>query len=82
MYTKPFNEHLLWKGKIQQSNYSKPISKNDMTGFTKINSLTGTIIHGQPSLSDIYYNKYIYESQLYWKGIEERKRQYRASRLL
>ena len=81
MKTTPLNEHLLWKGKIQQANYPKPILKNNMTGLIQINSLTGTIVHGQPCLYELYYNKTIDESQLYWKGVEERKRLYRENKL-
>jgi len=77
MKTTPLNEHLLWKGKIQQANYPKPTIKKDMVGLTQINSLTGTIVCGQPCLHDILYQKSLEESQLYWKGVEERKRLYR-----
>ena len=77
MKTKPHNEHLLWKGKIQIANYPIPILKKDMVGLTKINSLTGTIIHGQSCIHDELYQKTLNESQAYWKSVEERKKLYR-----
>jgi hypothetical protein len=77
MYTKPYNEHLLWKGKIQLANYPRPILKKDMVGLTKINSLTGTIVHGQPNIYDELYQKSLNESKEYWKGVDERKKLYR-----
>ena len=77
MKTKPHNEHLLWKGKIQLANYPIPKPKKDMIGLIKINSLTGTIVHGQPNIYDELYQKSIDESKEYWKGVEERKKLYR-----
>lgn len=77
MKTKPHNEHLLWKGKIQLANYPIPILKKDMVGLIKINSLTGTIIHGQPCIYDELHQKSLNESKEYWKGVEERKKLYR-----
>jgi hypothetical protein len=82
MKTTPLNEHLLWKGKIQQANYPTPKLKKDMVGLIKINSLTGTIVHGQPSIEDELYQKTLNESKEYWKGVELRKKLYRESRLL
>jgi hypothetical protein len=81
MKTNPYNEHLLWKGKIQLANYPIPKLKKDMIGLTKINSLTGTIIHGQPCIYDELYQKTLNESQAYWKGFEERKKLYRNTKI-
>lgn len=81
MKTIPLNQHHLWKGKIQQANYPKPTLKKDMVGLIQINSLTGTIVHGQPCLYDMLYQKTLDESQAYWKGVEERKRIYRENKL-
>ena len=82
MKTKPLNEHLLWKGKIQLANYPKPTLKNNMVGFFEINSLTGTIIKGQPCLYDEYYQKTIDESKLYWANVEKRKQIYRKNLII
>ena len=73
MITKPRNKYLLWNGKIQLANYPQPILKKDMVGFIKINSLTGTVVHGQPSLYDEIYQKSLNESEAYWKKRKERK---------
>lgn len=78
MKTKPRNEHLLWKGKIQLANYPIPTLKNDMVGLIKVNSLTGTIVHGQPSIEDELYQKTLNESKEYWKKVELRKKIFRS----
>ena len=78
MHTKPLNEQCLWKGEIQKANYPKPVCKPDMVGFTKINSLTGTIMRGQEPLDKELTKKFEFESYLYWLGVEERKRLYRG----
>jgi hypothetical protein len=77
MKTIPYNEHLLWKGKIQLANYPIPIVKKDMIGLIKINSLTGTIVHGQHCIYDELYQKTLDESKKYWKKVEEQKKLYR-----
>jgi len=81
MHTKPLNEHILWKGAIQNTNYPAPVCKPDMVGFTKINSLTGTIIRGQEPLYKDLNKRLEYDSYLYWQGVEERKRIYRLNKL-
>jgi len=81
MHTKPLNERDLWSGDIQKANYPAPVCKPDMVGFTKINSLTGTIIKGQVPIYKGLAEKAAYESQLYWIGVEKRKQIYRKNKL-
>ena len=75
MLTKPFNEHLLWKGKIQLANYPSPVLKKDMD-LPYVNWLTGT-----PSkltdFHDVHEKAYARYSQEYWRGVKERAIQYR-----
>ena len=82
MLTKPLNENLLWKGEIQKANYPPPVCKPDMRCFTKINSLTGTIIKGQEPIYKDLQKKQNFDSYLYWLGVEERKQIYRNNKRL
>ena len=80
MHTKPLNEYHLWKGAIQKANYPAPVCKPDMRCFTKINSLTGTIIKGQEPIYKGLSEKYAFDSHLYWLGVEKRKQIYRLNK--
>ena len=73
--TRPFNEHLLWKGKIQKANYPKPAQKPPMI-LPEINSLTGKVMN-PPDLNAEMNVSYARYSQAYWSDVEERKRIYR-----
>jgi len=73
--TRPFNEHLLWKGKIQQANYPKPTRKPPMI-LPEINWLTGHVMN-PPDIHREMNAAYATYSQQYWLGVEERKRAYR-----
>jgi hypothetical protein len=73
--TRPFNEHLLWKGKIQRANYPKPARKPPMI-LPEINSLTGHIIN-PPDIHGEMNAAYATYSQQYWLGVEKRKMAYR-----
>lgn len=83
--TKPFKEHLLWKGKIQKASYPPPVQKPSMDllpltyhgGQEFILGAEWTRIKenycdpdGLPKLYAIY-------SKNYWIKVEERKRLYR-----
>ena len=72
---RPFNEHLLWKGKIQQANYPKPVKKPPMI-LPEINSLTGKVMN-PPDYNKEMNDAYATYSQQYWLGVEERKLAYR-----
>jgi len=74
--TRPFNEHLLWKGKIQKANYITPSAKPQMI-LPKINSLTGKVMDSLVKPDDLEKN-YSEMSQKYWAGVEERKMAYRG----
>ena len=74
--TKPLNEHLLWKGKIQQANYPKPSAKPLMI-LPEINSLTGLPMN-QPDIHAEMNKSYSEYSKAYWFGVEWRKRMYRS----
>ena len=73
--SRPFNEHLLWKGKIQIANYPKPIVKPQMI-LPEINWLTG-IVMNPPDIHGEMNKAYKAYSKNYWLGVEERKRMYR-----
>ena len=75
MLTKPFNEHLLWKGEIQKSNYPKPICKPDFV-VENTNWLTGVVIDRGVVWRDIR-KRYDAYSHSYWQGVNERKLRYR-----
>ena len=76
--TRPFNEHLLWKGVIQRANYPKPSQKPPMI-LPKINSLTGKEMN-PPDLNKEMNKMYVKYSQEYWAGVEQRKWEYRMAR--
>ncbi len=74
MITKPLNEHMLWKGKIQEANYTKPLVKPPMK-LPEINSLTG-----KPKKQDIHSEinrNYAIYSMNYWFGVKQRAALYR-----
>lgn len=75
--TRPFNEHLLWKGKIQRANYPKPVQKPPMI-LPEINSLTGRVMN-PPDYDKEMNEAYATYSRQYWLGVEERKRAYREA---
>lgn len=79
MLTKPLNENILWKGEIQKACYRKPVIKQPMRGLTKINPLTGTIVHGQIHIADEIKLGWELKSKLYWEGVERRKMEYRKN---
>ena len=75
--TRPFNENLLWKGKIQTAKYPTPSAKPEMI-LPKINSLTGKLIDSLSKPGDLEKN-YSEMSKKYWAGVEERKLAYRET---
>lgn len=75
--TRPFNEHLLWKGKIQIAKYPPPSAKPEMI-LPKINSLTGKLIDSLSKPGDLE-NNYLEMRKKYWAGVEERKLAYRET---
>ena len=75
--TRPFNEHLLWKGKIQKANYTTPLAKPQMI-LPKINSLTGKVMDSLVKPGDLE-KSYSVISKKYWTSVEERKRAYREN---
>jgi len=74
---KPLNEHLLWKGKMQQANYPLPQRKAPMI-LPEVNWLTGHYDNA-PDLNKEMNQSYSTTSQLYWAGVEQRKIAYRAA---
>jgi len=67
--TKPLNEHLLWKSKVQKSNY--PARKPPMI-LPKICSLTGIPLKC-PNVWDEITDNYNEYSKAYWKAVELRR---------
>jgi hypothetical protein len=80
MPQKPFNEFLLWKGKIQL-NQKRPLIQPEMV-LPKINSLTGHYIPERPSIHEQLLYRYSVYSAEYWRGVKERQQQYRAANQL
>jgi hypothetical protein len=76
MFSRPFNEELLWKGCIQRANYPDPVRKPPME-LDQVNSLTG---HRTKEILNIYKKvnaSYELYSRKYWEGVEKRKKEYR-----
>lgn len=65
--TRPFNEHLLWKGKIQKANYPTPSRKAPMI-LPEINWLTGHVMN-PPNINREMNVAYARYSQEYWQGV-------------
>ena len=80
MLLKPFNEEILWKGKLQRS--KPPLNQPPMI-VPKINPLTGNYRPPtRPSISEeIEYNYSLYSAK-YWEGVKERQRQYRIEQVV
>jgi len=75
---RPFNEHVLWQGKIQRANYP-PVQPKPPMILPEINKITGTIIK-DPSSPPIWeevtqsYNNY---STTYWSRVKDYHKTYR-----
>ena len=75
---RPFNEHVLWQGRIQRSNYSSPQAKPLMI-LPEINNITGGTIK-DPTAPQIWkeitqsYNNY---STSYWSRVKDSHKTYR-----
>jgi len=82
MLLRPFNEEILWKGKIQRYNSNPPLNQPPMI-VPKINPLTGNYRPPvRPSISEeIEYNYSLYSAK-YWEGVKERQRQYRIEQVV
>jgi hypothetical protein len=76
--TQPFNEDLLWKGKMQLANYPPPMLQPPMN-LPQVNSLTGKPIFILDINTELN-RSYATYSQKYWQGVEHRKRLYREAR--
>ena len=76
--TRPLNEHLLWKGKIQLANYPKTVTKPPMN-LPEINQLTGHLIN-PVNYHEEMNRRYACYSRDYWWGVEQRKQLYRSNR--
>jgi len=74
---KPFNEHLLWKGAIQRSNYPIPIRKPKMI-LPKINTIIGGTYDDEDIWEDITKRYDIY-SKKYWERVKKIHTEYRNS---
>jgi hypothetical protein len=78
MLLKPFNEHLLWKGKLQRYNAKSKLVQPPMD-LPIVNSLTGYYDPPRrPSLSEEREYRYSLYSAAYWAGVKERQRLYRS----
>jgi|UniRef100_A0A6C0K775 hypothetical protein len=72
---RPFNEHILWKGKIQESNYPAPLRKPPMD-LPIVNHIVGGTIY-DPNIYRNINKSYAAYSAEYWKGVLERRAEYR-----
>lgn len=77
MLTYPLKPHRLWVSSIQRANYPKAEQKPNMSGLTKINQLTGTIIRNQPKIADDIKALDTESSRIYWEGVKIRQKIYR-----
>jgi hypothetical protein len=75
--TRPFNEHLLWKGTLQKANYPKSIAKPPMI-LPEINPLTGKEMN-PPNIHKDMNILYAQYSRAYWHGVNQRKYLYRLA---
>jgi len=75
---KPFNEHLLWKGTIQRSNYPIPIRKPNMI-LPKINTLIGGTYDNEDIWENITKGYDVVYSKPYWERIKKIHTEYRNS---
>ena len=82
MLLKPFNEEILWKGKIQRYNSNPPLNQPPMD-LPKVNPLTGNYRPPtRPSISEEIEYRYSLYSAKYWQGVKERQRQYRIEQVV
>ena len=86
--TIPFNEHRLWKGKMQLANYPKSPCKPEMVLFPlKYHNGQGNIDGKELTkiynvLSSNLSKSYSAYSKKYWDQVNERKELYRALRTI
>ena len=73
---RPFNEHILWKGKIQQSNYPPPPPRKPPMDLPIVNHIVGGTIYDPNIYKNINKSYEAYSSQ-YWQGVLERRAEYR-----
>ena len=76
---RPFNEHVLWQGKIQKSNYPNPNQKPPMI-LPKINSIIGGTIKDPmaPPIWEEMNQSYTTYSKSYWFRVKDVHNKYRA----
>ena len=79
MPQRPFNEHTLWKGQMQQKYVQNIESEYDMNIYVN-SSRYSTITHADVDkyryMKDLNYRYSVY-SQNYWAGVKERIAEYR-----
>jgi hypothetical protein len=77
MQLKAFNEHILWKGQIQKTNYSSFLIQPPMV-LPFINPLTGRHVPpSRPTIAEEIESSFKLQSEAYWDGVKARQRQYR-----
>ena len=83
--TRPLNEQLLWKGKIQLSKYPPSINKGDMNllpcGKSPIDGAEFKRLQNKYCDPDGLVKGYAEYSKKYWEGVERRKIDYRLNAL-
>jgi len=75
MLTKPFNEHLLWKGTIQR-NFKRSLLQPEMV-LPKIRQNHGGTHPTNERIHDEINKLYSDYSAAYWQGVKERAAAYR-----
>ena len=90
MLTAPFDPDAIWQGRIQRANYPKPAEGVPMNLLPLSYHGGQSIIYGKEYTNMLKsycdpdglvkgYNEY---SRRYWAGVERRKREFRAQRIV
>lgn len=79
--TRPFNEHLLWKSKMERSKYIpfQVTRQNPPMELPEVNSIVGGTVYNSQIYEDICKSYEAY-SAAYWRGVRHRQAEYRKNR--
>jgi hypothetical protein len=76
--TAPLASYYLWSSTIERSQYPPPVAKPDMV-LPEINTIVGGHIKRTQPIHDELAAGYARISAEYWRGVEERKKEYRRA---
>jgi hypothetical protein len=72
---RPFNEDLLWKSKMQRSNFPAPVAKPPME-LPEVNPIIGGTVYNSQIFEDMNKSYTAYSTE-YWAGVRMRHAEYR-----